>query len=677
MADYRGSMLPTIKCSQCSRDIAIENMGDHICGGASQLSSSPESYGNFNNIPSTQNSSSSHGNLKPARAMPPRVDTSAANRPFLRQDQLTPVSMSPSRSNSPLSFNDKAQSPFGKLTGPQRSATAPTINHPPSPEMLSSNLDCAFPPFPTTAARPVTPQLSAREGGYGGLAKNDAMFAPLSPRNVSEGPLLKRMNTIAPGPFDVNGRRNADGQSGRRVHERQKSMKDGYPASRMADIGGDIMRPNTSSGHTRNSSSKGSRAGLPKAPTKETYGGFGGRTPDDDGRPEFLRPEDRSQTFPLRSESPSYRRPSEPDTRMRRPSNETSGRRPSINDLSHRKPSVGPDLSRPLPPRGTSLLRPRNDRSDSRLEDAPPVPSNVDLAAEFGIGNPYHTPSGSQSSDGSAYSEMSKTSSRSSPPLSARPELRRGNSSASNKIDHLMSEVQSSLADLQPKETFSNSPPKQAKEQFARGMAPPRTLAPAFLSPESPMDPAIQEGRLSPLPPRTQTPQQTLGTPPHTSPQRPVNGRRPASKGNCKGCTKPITGKSISSADGRLTGRYHKECFACTTCLEPFQTSTFYVIDDAPYCERHYHKLNGSVCRTCDKGIEGQYLESEKKEKFHPRCLTCADCKRTLRHDYFEMDGQVYCERDAFQRAQKQRRFLGPTGGTSRMERRTTRLMMM
>jgi uncharacterized CHY-type Zn-finger protein len=223
----------------------------------------------------------------------------------------------------------------------------------------------------------------------------------------------------------------------------------------------------------------------------------------------------------------------------------------------------------------------------------------------------------------------------------------------------------------EPRTTNQSSPLRTA--QLARPM---RKLDRAMLSPESPMDPAIQGGRLSPIPSRN--PERTR------TPFRPSAEEKPArrpttSKGDCKGCGEPIKGKSVSSADGRLTGRYHKQCFVCQTCSEPFATSTFYVIDDAPYCERHYHKLNGSVCSTCDKGIEGQYLESERKQKFHPGCLTCADCRRTLRNDYFEMNGQVYCERDAFRRAQ-QGRFLGvggPGAGSNRMERRTTRMMMM
>jgi len=455
-------------------------------------------------------------------------------------------------------------------------------------------------------------------------------------------------------------------------------------SSRTVEVGSHIVRPSTASGHSRTStnSSSGSKSGLPRPPRKDDYGGFGPPPAFEDSIPQPLRPEDRAQTFPLRSggqEAP-YRRPSEPDTRLRRPSNESSGRRPSVADGStggssprQRRPSTsggssGPDLSRPLPPRGGSLIRPR---TDARLGDAPPVPSHLNLAAEFGIGNPYHTPSESQSSSASGYSQESKASSRSSPPHSAGPGRSLRRPSNTRKLDILMSEVQSSMAELQPRQA-SSSPPKN-REQFARDMAPPRGLDPSLLSPESPMDPAIQGGRLSPVPSRNPARNQAPTSPPKTNPVR----RPTASKGNCKGCGETIKGKSVSSADGRLTGRYHKQCFVCVTCSEPFQTSTFYVIDDSPYCERHYHKLNGSVCDTCDKGIEGQYLESERKQKFHPECLTCADCKRSLRNDYFEMSGKVYCERDAFRRAQ-QGRFLGPGGGgTNRMERRTTRLMMM
>lgn len=132
----------------------------------------------------------------------------------------------------------------------------------------------------------------------------------------------------------------------------------------------------------------------------------------------------------------------------------------------------------------------------------------------------------------------------------------------------------------------------------------------------------------------------------------------PGSRGICRGCSnKIISGqKSISSKDGRLSGRYHKECFVCTDCKEAFATADFYVHNDHPYCAQHYHEHNGTLCEGCGSGIEGQYMETssmsgEGSKKFHTDCLRCWTCKVQLHEDYFEMAGKVYCEKDAFRLA--------------------------
>jgi hypothetical protein len=513
------------------------------------------------------------------------------------------------------------------------------------------------------------------------------MYAPISPRTASSGGLLQRMNTIAPGPFDVNNHRTA-GSDGGRGHRRQATAEASKNMTMLAaDAGNSIVRPSTAQpGHSRTltNSSNESKSGImpPRLPRKNGYGGFGPPGSDDFSQREPLAPEKRSQTFPqIPSQDDSSARPSESGAgvRGRNLSAESTHRPGASTSLApggfqsrKQKPSMsGPDLSRPLPPRGASLIKPR---TDSRS----PLPGNLNLAAEFGVGNPYHTPSESQSSDGSSYSGQSKASSRSSPPLSTGPSRSRSPPQSKlddNKMNNLMADLESSMSELQPRYIPSSRSPPRDRNQYPQPLQPQQRLEPSLLSPGSPMDHSMHSGPPSPsLPNQTRSPSPSGSTPPKEKTRR----APAAPKGNCKGCGDPIKGKSVSSADGRLTGRYHKQCFVCNTCLEPFQTATFYVIRDAPYCERHYHKLNGSVCTTCDKGIEGQYLESERREKFHPNCLTCADCKRNLRHDYFEMDGEVYCERDAFRRTQQQPRFLGPgMRGTNRMERRTTRLMMM
>lgn len=169
--------------------------------------------------------------------------------------------------------------------------------------------------------------------------------------------------------------------------------------------------------------------------------------------------------------------------------------------------------------------------------------------------------------------------------------------------------------------------------------------------------------------------------------------RSPANRPVCRGCNHIIEGKSVKASDGRLTGRWHKACFVCKSCQQPFLTADFYVINDQPYCEHHYHEENGSLCHGCHRGIEGQYLETSSTtrwgsvdKKFHPRCFTCVQCRTVLATDYFEIKGQVFCERHALATMRAQARMApGAPGGlhppmpTDRRglmaERRTTRLI--
>ncbi|KIV78259.1 hypothetical protein, variant 1 [Exophiala sideris] len=232
----------------------------------------------------------------------------------------------------------------------------------------------------------------------------------------------------------------------------------------------------------------------------------------------------------------------------------------------------------------------------------------------------------------------------------------------------------SSQPELLPSKQLSNS-------SVADMPAPLRPRIPA-LSPDSPTDPNLRHGRLSPIPDMpgvpnvptdslqplcfdfdvTPTPPPApvlarASTEPDTSTARKPKYARP-NKGVCRGCSQVILAsqKSVSSADGLLTGRYHKECFVCRTCKVIFPTAEFYVHDDKPYCAQHYHEVANSLCATCGKGIEGLYMETANvagrgKEKHHPECLKCTTCRIRLDHDYFELSGKVYCERDAFRLA--------------------------
>lgn len=239
----------------------------------------------------------------------------------------------------------------------------------------------------------------------------------------------------------------------------------------------------------------------------------------------------------------------------------------------------------------------------------------------------------------------------------------------------------SSRSSLPPPESLAIKPIDPAHSTLLRPSdvdmpAPLRPKAPEStlnIPPDSPTDPLFQQGRLSPIPDLPHQASDSCSSPPATHIDVPMNTQQTPeqdaslrnrnkvtipNKGICRGCSQMIlaTQKSVSSADGRLTGRYHKECFVCQTCKAAFPTAEFYVHNDFPYCGQHYHELEDSLCASCGKGIEGLYMETANvsgrgKEKHHPECLRCSTCKIRLDHDYFELSGKVYCERDAFRLA--------------------------
>ncbi|KAL8984778.1 MAG: hypothetical protein Q9205_001350 [Flavoplaca limonia] len=594
---------------------------------------------------------------------------------------------------------------------PRRSATSPACR-PPSSE-ISISQDCAFPPFPTVKSRsatPTTPSDPTRcftADGAASQGRNDS--APPSPkRNASS--VLQRMNSIAPGPFDMNDMGNEQPSS----HQRTAT----------ATSTKDIVRSSTSSHgstHSRQASASATTrlrklslssiaggpgsmihremADSPTLPSMPALANDLSRSPervqaDEPAHSvEALSQTGRSQTYPLQGQSEvrsvarkpvATRRPSEPAAvAAMKPLHEigsTSSFKSSKSLKIRKAPTDGSAIDTALPSQETGL---------GHASRKP----NVVRAREFGTMNPYHTPTESNSSNESSGSDSRSISSRSTPPMSGSPQRGKGRPSHGGQIDHLLQEFRFGTEQVPVIQEPSPSR-RVAPTSFSRPMYPrpvdssQPSDTPANLDFDSPTDPAIfprrptptqtpsdfnlpivplQNGnlRLSPAPP----------PPPPAVPVSPVRKPTTANKGKCRGCNVLIKGKSVSSADGRLTGRYHRSCFVCKTCREPFQTADFYVHDNHPFCARHYHELNHSLCKTCDKGIEGQYLETELKQKFHPYCFSCQECHRILRDDYFEVNGKTYCEQHAFGAAQQQTSLLGP--GRRHPERRTTKLMMM
>ncbi|KAF1957774.1 hypothetical protein CC80DRAFT_33629 [Byssothecium circinans] len=694
------SLLPMIKCSSCGVDIDILQLADHICAPAASNVDQPlphklDRAATFGGTTVDKSDGASR-----SRGPPPlRVDPYAANKPYrLQASPLSPSPLSPGGRK----FNRSATSPL------------PRTERPPSPDFMR-NMDSPFPIIPTNRKQTPTSEkprpLDRSEPFYDqDYAQPSPLFAPLSPRTDGGKNILQKMNTIAPGPFDGRGydrrpstssgprspssafSQNGFSQRGHRRTNTQTSL-------RGAANGRTSMASNASSLFSNGS------IGLPARPKPGMVGAMPpppppvppiqveAKTEGIDAFLERLQKEtmgapskDRSKS-PMRSDERS-RSPMRQDARSRSPV-----RQGSINEVERR--------SRPEAPRAISRRPPsiRTDRSPSRMnKDLPPLPAIMSNFAGSAVPqDPVYTPSDSGRSEDSYASSgfRSAASSRSSPPTSEA-----GHSRQASKISRPDYSINEPIQRTLSPETFTDSRNalsmqpdiRRANENYNRTRTPETLLKPPSsqiaTAPQTPLDPAIQTGLAyekpweesrSPLDPAL-----NYGvSPPPPEPRQQIERRPTASKGTskgrCRGCGETITGKSVKDSSGRLTGRYHRECFVCRTCGENFPTAEFYVFENAPYCHQHYHILNGSLCRTCNRGIEGQYLETDQRLKFHPRCFTCFTCRIVLRDDYFEVGRRNFCERHAHAAVNQRNQMLGvPPGGQQRnMQKRRTRMMMM
>lgn len=119
----------------------------------------------------------------------------------------------------------------------------------------------------------------------------------------------------------------------------------------------------------------------------------------------------------------------------------------------------------------------------------------------------------------------------------------------------------------------------------------------------------------------------------------------------CRRCNLPIEKQAVSSSDGQLKGKYHRDCFNCHICQKPFPDKEFYVFDGKPLCAYHYHEANDSLCAavSCGEPIEGPCAVTHGGKRYHPDHLLCEfenGCGEQLA-EYWEVDGQMLCEKHA------------------------------
>ncbi|QGA13010.1 hypothetical protein EYB26_000655 [Talaromyces marneffei] len=603
------AMLPTIKCSNCNMNVEISAMGEHVC--APQQSSSPPP-------------SAGMKTLRPGP--PPRIDPTIANQPFLSPTYGSPSSslgshpltprMSPLRSQtspypltpSSLEFTDEennpaltiraALSPTMTTKSPLRSTTlseVPTIHSDTAIRDGSEGLCTRSPSMESRSTyRTSVSSRRYRESTSTYSSRGVSISMPRSPRNF-----MDEVPPIPTGPLT--------------------SFR---PSSQMSNVDSNLSG---SPPKTKVASYSGFNFGLTDEP--QSYEDVHGTSPpkENASTTSQVMPNTVDTNLDI-NDNFLTRWPSQPSP--------TVPGRPSLP----REPSISSEAF-PKPP--TVEINPQHE-----------VPSSLPTSNfNAGLGldkTAYHVTEGSTSSSNSSRSATGSGSSISSPPsdFDRKP-------SDLTEIDSMLQELELDQKQS-PVERQAPPPPLDGAS-----LEPPRGMGNIDRGPDSPTDPTLVGGSYT----------RRNVEPPGPIPKSPVREKTPAEyaqqisrpptaggqKRRCRGCGQGIVGKSVSSADGRLTGRYHKACFVCFTCRSPFETADFYVLDDHPYCSQHYHELNGSTCATCKQGIEGQYLETIEHstygtgnpQKFHPDCLTCRTCRVVLRGDYFEWNGQVYCERDA------------------------------
>ncbi|KAL2913424.1 hypothetical protein HK105_207036 [Polyrhizophydium stewartii] len=154
------------------------------------------------------------------------------------------------------------------------------------------------------------------------------------------------------------------------------------------------------------------------------------------------------------------------------------------------------------------------------------------------------------------------------------------------------------------------------------------------------------------------------------------------SAGTCKVCREPISGSHVSTQ----AHKYHKECFVCHQCLEPFKDNIFFEADGGYYCESDHSILHGEncgkslvgstfvrkddkpYCKMCpsdsakrakqDSAQQQETCENCKKpvttgtglvfrgQHYHASHFRCGTCHEVLTVGAKEFEGELYCVAD-------------------------------
>eukprot|EP01087_Luapelamoeba_hula_P011753 TRINITY_DN3238_c0_g1_i1.p1 TRINITY_DN3238_c0_g1~~TRINITY_DN3238_c0_g1_i1.p1 ORF type:complete len:533 (-),score=67.48 TRINITY_DN3238_c0_g1_i1:2-1600(-) len=89
-------------------------------------------------------------------------------------------------------------------------------------------------------------------------------------------------------------------------------------------------------------------------------------------------------------------------------------------------------------------------------------------------------------------------------------------------------------------------------------------------------------------------------------------------------------------------GKFHPECWTCTTCNNSLLNVGFQIVDCKPYCNPCSHNVFSHRCSRCDLPIPGAKIVAFGKN-WHQQCFVCSMCNGDLSRGYVPMQGVAIC----------------------------------
>uniref|UniRef100_A0A7E4UYB4 LIM domain-containing protein n=1 Tax=Panagrellus redivivus TaxID=6233 RepID=A0A7E4UYB4_PANRE len=87
---------------------------------------------------------------------------------------------------------------------------------------------------------------------------------------------------------------------------------------------------------------------------------------------------------------------------------------------------------------------------------------------------------------------------------------------------------------------------------------------------------------------------------------------------------------------------FHPACFTCAQCFNPLGEETYFKFGRKLYCEYDYCQNYAPVCQQCRGFVIGTVLKTVRGN-YHPECLKCDDCDRTIETALYVKNMKCLC----------------------------------